>query len=138
MLHAHGIVRSMSRNEAADRLEASNLPNRQAELAQIHNVYGKLADEVIATHKGFVNMTEPQYDQLKHNILKHWQEIQEIAAFVPSPEDLTEMLKTVGGPTSLKELGLSEEEYQLADDNAHYLRERFTVRKLMRVLGEKS
>lgn len=131
-------VRSMSRNEAADRLEASNLPNRQAELAQIHNVYGKLADEVIATHKGFVNMTEPQYDQLKHNILKHWQEIQEIAAFVPSPEDLTEMLKTVGGPTSLKELGLSEEEYQLADDNAHYLRERFTVRKLMRVLGEKS
>ena len=57
---------------------------------------------------------------------------------MPSPEDLTEMLKTVGGPTSLKELGLSEEEYQLADDNAHYLRERFTVRKLMRVLGEKS
>ncbi|MFN8444325.1 MAG: sn-glycerol-1-phosphate dehydrogenase [Caldilineaceae bacterium] len=131
-------VRNMSRSEASDRLEASNLPNRDAEIAKIRTVYGQLADEVIATHKGFINMTEAQYDQLKQNILDHWDEVQAVAATVPSPAELVQMLKAVGGPTSITELGLTEEDYQLADDNAHYLRERFTVRKLMRVLGEKS
>lgn len=132
------VVRNMSRSQASDKLEESTLPDRAEEIARIGKVYGKLADEVIATHKGFVDMNEAQYDQLKHSILAHWEGIQEIAASVPPPEVLTQMLKTVGGPTSIHELGLTEEEFQLADESAHYLRERFTVRKLMRVLGEKS
>ena len=127
-------VKQMSHAELSDRLEASTLPNREHEIAQIRQVYGKLADEVIATHKGFINMSEAQYNQLKRTLLEQWEGVQAIAATVPAPNELATMLKTVGGPTTVRELGLSEEEFELADQNAHYLRERFTVRKLRRVL----
>lgn len=127
-------VKQISRAELSDRLEASTLPNREREIAQIRQVYGRLADEVIATHKGFINMSEAQYDQLKRRLFEQWEEVQAIAATVPAPSELAAMLKTVGGPTTVSELGLSEEEFELADRNAHYLRERFTVRKLRRVL----
>ncbi len=127
-------VKQMSRAELSDRLEASTLPSRDSEIALIRQVYGELAHEVIATHKGFINMSEAQYDLLKGNLLDQWEGVQAIAATVPSPAELTALLKTVGGPTTISELGLTEEEFELADRNAHYLRERFTVRKLRRVL----
>jgi glycerol dehydrogenase-like iron-containing ADH family enzyme len=45
------------------------------------------------------------------------------------------LLRRVGGPTTAAELGFDEEERDLAIANGHYLRDRFTVRKLAKVLG---
>ena len=128
-------VRALSRAEAADLLEASTLPPREQEVARIRAAYGDLADEVIAGQASFLNLDETGYDALKQKILAHWDEIQAIAAQVPPPQTIADLLRTVSGPTSTQELGLSQAEEMLAVDNGHYLRDRFTVRKLVRVLG---
>jgi len=74
-------------------------------------------------------------DALQHKILVHWDEIQAIAAQVPPASVVADLLRRVGGPTTAVELGFDENERALAVANGHYLRNRFTVRKLMKVLG---
>lgn len=128
-------IRHLSRQEAADLLEASVLPAREAEVARMRQAYGNLADEVIDVQANFLKLNEQSYDDLKRKILAHWDDIQAIAAQVPPPETVARLLETVGGPTTAADLGFTDEERELAAANGHYLRDRFTVRKLVRVLG---
>lgn len=128
-------VRAMSREEAADRLEAAALPERNVELAAIRAAFGAEADAVARNHAPFLEMTPESFDTIKRRILDHWDEVQTIAAQVPPPAEIARLLAVVGGPTTNAELGLSDAEAALALDNGHYLRNRFTVRKLARVLG---
>jgi len=128
-------VRALTREEAADRLEAAALPEKDAELAAIRTAYGAEADAVARNHAAFLDMTPEQYDVISRRILDHWDEIQAIAAQVPPPAEIARLLAVVGGPTTTAELGLTSAEATLALDNGHYLRNRFTVRKLARVLG---
>jgi glycerol-1-phosphate dehydrogenase [NAD(P)+] len=127
-------LRSLSRDRAADLLEASTLPARDREVAAIRAAYGDLADDIVAEHANFLKLDEAAYDTLKRKVLDHWDEIQSIAAQVPPPEQIVGWLKEVGGPTTAAELGLSDQEKALAAANGHYLRDRFTMRKLARVL----
>lgn len=131
----YATVRSLSRQQVADLLEASTLPGRDEELARIRAAYGAEADEVAAAQAAFLNLDAAKYDALKRKILAHWDDIQAIAAQVPAPEQIAGWLKEVGGPVTTAELGLSPQEEALAAANGHYLRDRFTVRKLVRVLG---
>ena len=128
-------VRDLSREQVSDLLEAAAFPDRAAEVAQIEAAYGAEAGEVIAGHRAFLDMTPAEFDTLKQRILAHWDEIQAIAAQVPPPEEIAALLAEVGGPTIVAELGLTADEQALAEANGHYLRNRFTVRKLMRVLN---
>jgi glycerol-1-phosphate dehydrogenase [NAD(P)+] len=128
-------LRGLSREEAADRLEAAMLPPRAQEEAAIRAAYGDLADTVIAEHANFLKLDEEGYDAIKRKVLDHWDEIQAIAMQVPPPEQIVQWLVEVGGPTTVADLGLSAEEEALAIANGHYLRDRFTMRKLARVLG---
>ena len=128
-------VRALSRAQAADLLEASVLPDRAAELAVIDVAYGAEAGEVSRDQGRFLDLTPAAYDQLKRRILDHWDEIQAIAAQVPPAKEVARLLQTAGGPATVGEIGLSAEEQALAFANGHYLRDRFTVRKLARVLG---
>ena len=127
-------VRGVSREDAADLLESAELRERADEVALIEQAYGDQAADVIAGHRAFVDMTQAEFDDLKQRILDNWDAIQEIAAQVPPPEEIAALLTRVGGPTTVAELGLSAEEQSLAEQNGHYLRDRFTVRKLMRIL----
>ena len=128
-------LRAMSRQELLDRLEASTLPDRDAEIAIIRQGFPTVADEVISDHKPFLDMTQEQYDQLKQRIADCWDSIQEIAADVPPPEVITEYLDVAGAPTTTAALGLSEDEIKLGFKYGHYLRQRFSIMKLSRVLG---
>jgi glycerol-1-phosphate dehydrogenase [NAD(P)+] len=128
-------TRRLSRQEVSDLLEASTLPTREDEVGRIRAAYGEQTDEIIAGHLAFLNLSEADYDDLKQKVLAHWDEIQAIAAEVPPAEEIAALLQTVGGPSSVAELGLSDEELNLAVGNGHYLRDRFTSRKLARVLG---
>ena len=83
----------------------------------------------------FLKLDEAAYDQLKTKILNHWAEIQAIAAQVPDAQTVIELLRQVHGPASVSELGLTPAEQRLVEETSHYLRNRFTIRKLMRVLG---
>lgn len=127
-------VRSLARAEVADRLEAAALPDRTAELAAIQTAFGSEAEAVARNHRAFLDMTPATYDAIKRRALDHWDEIQAIAAQVPPPAEIARLLASVGGPTTPAELGLSDAEASSALNSGHYLRNRFTVRKLAQML----
>ena len=128
-------VRALSREEISDLLEAATWPARDAEVAHIRAAYDELADGVIADHKAFLDITTEQVEALKRRILENWDAIQAIAAQVPPAATVAELLRRAGGPATAAELGFDDAERDLGFDSGHYLRNRFTVRKLVKVLG---
>lgn len=128
-------VRALSREEVSDLLEAAIWPPRDEEIALIRAAYGDLADGVIADHKAFLDIGLEKVEALKRTILDHWSEIQAIAAQVPPAATVADLLRRAGGPATAAELGFDDAERDLGFDNGHYLRNRFTARKLVRVLG---
>jgi glycerol-1-phosphate dehydrogenase [NAD(P)+] len=128
-------IRALSRAEMRGRLAAATLPDREAELAAIRQGFGVVADEVARAHAPFLTMTQAQFDALKERIDDRWDVIQQIAARVPPPEQIASYLKRVGAPTSGAALGLTDDEVARGMRYGHYLRSRFTVMKLSRMLG---
>ncbi len=128
-------VRALSREEVSDLLEAATWPARAEEVARIGAAYDELADGIIADHKAFLDLPPAQVDALKRRILENWDAIQAIAAQVPPAATVADLLQRAGGPSTAAELGFDAAERDLGFDNGHYLRNRFTMRKLVRVLG---
>ena len=128
-------IRALSRREMLDRLEAATLPDRGREGATIAEGYGALAEEVSKDHGAFLDLTEAGFEQLKRRIADQWEAIQAIAAKVPPPQQVVAYLRQAGAPTTPETLGLQSGEIELAYRYGHYLRNRFTVVKLSRVLG---
>lgn len=135
MAELYAQVSSLSRTEVADRLEAAALPDRAAELAAIQAAFGPEAEAVARNHSAFLDMPPATYDAIKRRVLDHWEDIQAIAAQVPPPAEIARLLAVAGGPTTPAELGLNDAEATLALDSGHYLRNRFTIRKLARMVG---
>lgn len=128
-------IKALSRDQVADLLEASTLPAREEEIARIQGAFGDMAPAIIADQLPFLNLTDEVYSALKARILAHWGEVLEIAAHVPPAPEMVRLLHEAGGPTTVAELGLTAQEQAAAEQFGHYLRQRFTVRKLARVLG---
>ena len=128
-------LRGISRAEAVARLQSSRLPEREADIADIHMAFGPIASKLVIEQAPFLDMTPAGYEDLKARVLTHWDEIQELAAQVPEPERLVELMQQAGGVTEAAGLGLSEEEIDQALRYSHLFRNRFTVCKLGRILG---
>lgn len=128
-------VRGMSQEEAAERLDARRRPDPEGEIQNIRRTFGTLADELIPTQQAFIALDEASFEALKHRVLESWQQVQEIAASVPTADQFTTWLRAVGGPLSASEVGLSQEEVHLAVEASHYMRNRFTINKLRLLLG---
>jgi glycerol-1-phosphate dehydrogenase [NAD(P)+] len=129
-------VRQLSQQQVAERLEASRLPDRELEVGRIRAGYGPaIAEKVIAEQAPFLEMSEDAFGRLKQKIVDSWGDILDIASSVPGPEILADMLRKVGGPTDAAMLGLGDEEVALGLEYSHYLRNRFTVMKLCRIIG---
>jgi glycerol-1-phosphate dehydrogenase [NAD(P)+] len=128
-------IRQMSRDEAARRLTASPQPDRSAEIERIRFAYGDQTEQVVAEQKAFLDWSDADYARLKQRILDRWREVQAVAAEVPPPDVLTDLLERAGGTADYRALGLGDEELALAEEYGHYVRSRFTAMKLSRVLG---
>ncbi len=128
-------IRRMTQDEAAQRLAAAALPDRDAEIERIRYAYGELTAQVIAEQAAFLDIGEDRWQQLKQRIVDRWPQVQAVAAEVPSPDALTDLLQRAGGTADPRALGLGDEEMALAEVYGHYVRNRFTVMKLSRVLG---
>ncbi|MDI9548306.1 MAG: sn-glycerol-1-phosphate dehydrogenase [Chloroflexota bacterium] len=128
-------IKALNRQDVSDRLEASTLPTRDSEIARIQAAFGDMAPAIIAAQRPFLDLTEAAYSALKQRIGDNWDEVLAIAAQVPPGQEITRSLQIVGGPTTVAELGLTAQEQVAAEQYGHYLRQRFTVRKLARVLG---
>ena len=128
-------IRNMSRQDIMTVVEGATLPERAAEEQVIREAYGAVAEDVIEAQADFLNMTAADFDQLKQRILDRWENIQAIAAAVPTSETVAAYLREVAAPTTPDELGLSEQEVVDGMRYGHYLRNRFTSRKLFHMLG---
>jgi glycerol-1-phosphate dehydrogenase [NAD(P)+] len=128
------VIHSLTEEDIAHRLATASLPDWDDELTSIRAAYGAPAEQVIASHWSFRQALEADYETLKQRIRAHWAEVQEIAAGVPPAQEIADLLEQVGGPTEPQALGLSRDEKQQALGFSHYLRNRFTVSMLGRIL----
>ncbi len=127
--------RAMSKDEAAGILAQARLPEPEDEIRAIQDAYGPLAEDTIKQVYNQIYMGEERFEQLKRDILANWDTLQQYAARVAQPEQIIGWLKQVCGPTTPEEIGVSREEMDRAIQNAHYLRERFTITKLFHYMG---
>jgi glycerol-1-phosphate dehydrogenase [NAD(P)+] len=134
MARTYDRVGQITRQRAAQLMDRVPLPDRGAEIRCIRQAYGPIADAIIAEQKPFLDMDESRYEALKGRILEHWDDIQDLAAGVPSSEQVMEMLRRAGGPTEPAMLGLSDQDVAMALRSAHYFRPRFNVARLSRML----
>jgi len=127
-------LRRISVADAEKLLAESPLPSAPDELTRIRQSYGPAAEEVAMTQMGFIGMTEQAWEALKQKIVECWDAIQDIAQTVPGPLEIAQLLRSVGGPTTMEELGLPDSYRRMAGESAHFLRNHFTVSKLLRIL----
>ena len=128
-------VRQLTRQQVAARLRAAALPDRAQEIQRIKTAYGPVAEQIFVEHAPFLDISEPAYDQLKRTILDRWADVLEIASTVPKSVDLVALARKAGGPVNAEMLGIGEDEVAFGLDYSHYLRNRFTILKLSRILG---
>jgi glycerol-1-phosphate dehydrogenase [NAD(P)+] len=128
-------IRVLSPARAAEALARASLPPRDQEEARILAAFGDQAEEVLANQGAFRTMGGPEFEELKMRILSGWEKIQGYASRVPSLAESKRLLAIAGCPTEAQDLGLGAEEIELCLKNAHYLRGRFTVKKLALMLG---
>jgi glycerol-1-phosphate dehydrogenase [NAD(P)+] len=128
-------VRSTNKKRVADLLSRARLPSRATEERRIRTAYGCAADGTIAGQERFLAMSDIDFEDLKRRILESWDEILSFARTVPSAAETERLLILVGCPTNPLELGLRRREIALGLSSAHFIRDRFTVKKLVRLLG---
>jgi glycerol-1-phosphate dehydrogenase [NAD(P)+] len=128
-------VREMGRAEAAQRLKATPAPEREADIQRIRTVFGSLASNLTVEQAPFLDLSAEAVAQLKARVLDRWDDLQTLAAAVPPPQALADLLRQVGGATEPAALTLAADEVDEALVNAHYIRNRFTICKLSRLLG---
>ena len=63
-----------------------------------------------------------------------WEEIQEIVAGIPAPEEIAEKLTALGAKTTLTDIGVPEEKLPEILDAAPYCRNRLTLMRLRRMI----
>jgi len=127
-------LRQIDRRQAVARLEKAVLLDRAAEERRIRQVYGSIADKLLVEQAPFIDLSAESLARLKQRILETWDELQALAASVPSAGWFSEHLRQSGGATQPTALGLSDDEVRQALLNAHLLRNRFTICKLARIL----
>jgi glycerol-1-phosphate dehydrogenase [NAD(P)+] len=127
-------LRKIDRSQAVTRLANTTQPERTTDMQRIRQAFGPIAESLFVEQAPFLDVTAEGFDRLKQRILEHWDEVQSLAADVPSPEKLAYLLSQAGGATRPAGLGLSDEELQQALVESHFLRNRFTICKLGRIL----
>lgn len=129
------VLRELTAEDVAKRLEASTLPDRGTEVQAIRRGYAAAADSIIAAHAPFLGLSEADFAALRRAIRDRWEAIQEVASTVPPADQLAGTLRRLGAPATAADLGLTDGDLARALRYASYLRNRFTVLKLARVLG---
>lgn len=127
-------IRDMPRAVAAEKLALSRLPTRAEEERLIRKAYGGESAEVIASQERRLSMGEIEYEQLKKKLIEGWDAIRGFAASVPSAAETKRLLALARCPTDPRELGLGRREIALGLKSAHYMRDRFTIKKLSLML----
>jgi glycerol-1-phosphate dehydrogenase [NAD(P)+] len=128
-------LRHLSLAEAARQIAAARQPDRAQYAREIAAAYADIQDKVLAEQEPFITLSAAAHQALGQKILDNWDTIQQIAAAVPSPQQIAGWLRQTGGQTDLLSLGFSQAEVQEALTYSHLLRNRFNVNKLWHLFG---
>ncbi|MEB4798957.1 sn-glycerol-1-phosphate dehydrogenase, partial [Paenibacillus chondroitinus] len=133
MAQRYASLRDITAAEAAARLAQSQAPSRETDAERIRGAYGAMAEQVIAENfpadGGVVDS-----EALKARIAMRWGDVQAIARAVPAPEQLAAWLGAVQGPVAPEQLGVEPELVAASLRDALFVRNRFTVLRLLRLL----
>ena len=86
-------VKQLASQQVKERLDAVILPKREKEVQCIQAVYAPITERVIAAQAPFLDMSERDYEALKQKTIDRWPQIQEIAATVPTAQEMTDWLR---------------------------------------------
>ena len=128
-------IRRLAQQDVATRLARARPPDREAEITRIQTVFGPTADRIVAEYEPFLELMQQRFDTWRQRIVDCWADVQRIAASVPPPERLADLLRQAGGPSTPREIRLGKDDVQQALHSSHYLRNRFTVNTVGRMLG---
>jgi glycerol-1-phosphate dehydrogenase [NAD(P)+] len=117
------------------RLAAALPPDPVQARDRILRAFGQGGEAVIKAQTAFLELGEEGFSALKSRIAEHWEEMLALSATLRSPEETASLLEAAGCPSSPGELGLDARDLADALGEAHWLRDRFTVLKLSRILG---
>ncbi len=132
------LIREMSKEEAADRLENTPMVDPEVETQKIIRGYGKqVASSILSHQEAHLNTTSEKHERLKRKIIDHWDEIQQIALEVPSSDEMRALIKLVGGITEPAEIGLTNEDIGNAIEYAQYVRKAFTILNISQMLNSR-
>lgn len=127
-------LRGLTRAEAARRLEAFRPPEPAAETAQLERIFGGVSSHILAAHPSFFGKLRRQVKDVGAGLIAHWGEVQQIAAQVPSADEISRLLALGGAPNQPEQIHVAPEEVNEAIVYALYLRDRFTILELNRML----
>ncbi len=129
-------IQRMSTDQVAQKLKRFKLPDPKGVESTIREGFRGIANTLIDAQEEFIHMSPEALETLKVRIMERWHEILDIAAQVPTSGQITDWLQKAQGPISPQALGLDDEEVGQAKKLSHYTRRRFTISKLMQLLGE--
>jgi len=131
----YAAIRTLRREDVASHIKTARLPSRQDEASAIQLTFGSAAEDVSQHYLPFLDSIADNWAQLQQKILDQWAYVSEIAAMVPPADHIARLLEQAGAPSAPAELGLAEPEVRQALQLSRYLRGRFTVDTLGRLLG---
>ncbi len=121
-------LKGLSRDQAAVLLDKAEIPSRAAQEQALTEALPQIAEELIASDPIYMQLADQEkWAETKTRILAQWDVILEAAQHVPAPDALREWIRSLGGPATPEELGVSPEQVAIAREYGHYLRERFSI-----------
>ena len=128
-------IRNLTPEDVKQLVQNAPFPGHDTAINEIRHAYGAGAEQVLKIQEPFLTMSEAEYHQLQQRIVENWPTIRAIAETVLPASTVSDLLNSVGAPTDWQTLGLAEHMIKPALQYGHYLRNRFTVVKLCKMLG---
>lgn len=128
-------LRRLSLEEVIYRLDQFRLPDPAVEGERLQASLGPVAAQMIANRPSFLGKLRGEVEQIKVNLVTHWDQIQAVALKVPTGSEIAGLLEKVGSPSRPDQLQVQPDEVQQALKNALYVRDRLTILELNYMLG---
>jgi glycerol-1-phosphate dehydrogenase [NAD(P)+] len=132
---AYTRLRAIDHSAVDNWVHKSNFPNVQAQAEEIRQAYIHNPGKILTEQKHFLELTPAAWQGLKERVYDQWGAIQAIAGSVPPRSEVEKLLAKIHFPITASEAGLTENDVQSGLGGAHYLRNRFTVFKLLYYLA---
>ncbi len=128
-------IRALPQASVASRLEAAPSLHPEDELKCIRGQLAPYAEPITRRFQPYLALLQANWQRLRMEIVQCWPHILTIANQVPPSRQLVRTLQRASAPSDAGSLGLAAGDVERALALSHYMRGRFTVDTLGRMLG---